>query len=66
MDNTEKTGQVCNANEAEDPSILAFVGTLQASSLSQSAIPNLLSLAKVSKHFTLPTPALSNPFEQGE
>ena len=62
MDNIEKTEQVCNTNEAEDPSILAVVGTLQASSLSESAIQNLLPLAKVSLTYFLDSPTLTSPF----
>ena len=62
MDNIEKTEQVCNTNEAEDPSILAFVGTLQASSLSESAIQNLLPLVKVSLTYFLDSPTLTSPF----
>ena len=62
MDNIEKTELVCNTNEAEDPSILTFVGTLQASSLSQSSIPNLLPLYKVSLKYFLDSPTQTSPF----
>ena len=59
MDNIEKANE---DEEPVDPSILASVETLQASSLSQSTIPNLLPLAKVSLKYCLDSPTQTSPF----